>query len=425
MPGSSLVYLGAFRSGGHICPSGGHQTALSFNFVNTAKFAFSQVSQDGHHRGSDIKPVSIRGDIKVRPAEQSGGAGIRIDLDLHGSDSQITGSEWLGIVKTDSTLFLKTPRWMPVDESSASTQHSPCIYISATIWIAPGTTLETFGIDAETLSVNFFPGLDYAITQSTDISVFSASLSIKANSTPSKLSINSRETTIDISSGSVTGSYPLYDLLSIHTDSGSIDVMIEPKEASRESVKPAVLRLTSNSGSVRAVTSTVTVPKRDYRADVYTSSGSIDVTLLHGLRTSLRSINGRITANLYPVGDNDTRTDIESHCTSGSTDITLHSSISHPSAPLKKLFAYYGSTSGSLDLRYPAQWEGTVVGTTLSGDIEIDWPGLRIVKDRKKTWLKRKIVGFKGSGEGKLVFSDSSGRVTLKGEGDSSADKDD
>lgn len=311
---------------------------------------------------------------------------------------------------------------MPADGSSASTTQSPCIYVSATIWVAPGTTLETFGIDAETLSVNFFPGLDYAITQSTEISVYSASLSIKANNAPSKLSISSRETTIDISSGSVTGSYPLYDLLSIHTDSGSIDITIDPKEASKESVKPAVLRLTSNSGSVRAVTSTVTVPKRDYRADVYTSSGSIDVALLHGLRTSLRSINGRITADLYPFGDNNTRTDIESHCTSGSTDVTLHSSLSHPSAPLKKLFAYYGSTSGSLDLKYPAQWEGIVVGTTLSGGINIDWPGLRIVKDGKKGWLKRKVVGIKGNGEGKLMFSDSSGRVTLSGEGEGDTD---
>ncbi|KAK3174131.1 hypothetical protein OEA41_001375 [Lepraria neglecta] len=406
----------------HICPSGGHQTALSFDFQDTTKFAFSQISQDGHHRGSDIKPVSTRGDIKVRLAEQSFGTNIRMDLDLHGSDPNLTSSEWLGIVKTESTLTLKTPRWVPAEGSSASTKQPPCIYISATIWIAPGTTLETFGIDAETLSVNFFPGLDYAITQSTEISVYSASLSIKANNAPSKLTISSRETTIDISSGSVTGSYPLYDLLSIHTDSGSIDITIDPKEASKESVKPAILRLTSNSGSVRAVTSTATVPKRDYRADVYTSSGSIDVALLHGLRTSLRSINGRITADLYPFGDNNTRTDIESHCTSGSTDITLHSSLSHPSAPLKKLFAYYGSTSGSLDLKYPAQWEGIVVGTTLSGGINIDWPGLRIVKDGKKGWLKRKIVGVKGNGEGKLVFSDSSGRVMLSGEGESDMD---
>ena len=382
------------------------------------------MSQDGHHKGSHIKPVDTRGDIKVRLAEQSSGINIRIDLDLRGSDPMFAASESLGIVKTESALTLKTPRWMPADETTASTIQSPCIYISATIWIAPGTILETLGIDAETLSVNFFPGLDYAITQSTDISVFSASLSIKANDAPSKLSISSRETIIDISSGSVTGSYPLYDLLSIHTDSGSIDVTIDPKEASKDEVKPAVLRLTSNSGFVRAVTLTDSVPKREYRADVYTSSGSIDVSLLHGLRTTLRSINGRITANLYPFGDNKTRSNIETHCYSGSTDITLHSSLSHPSAPIKKLFAYYGATSGSLDLRYPAQWEGTVVGTTLSGGINIDWPGLKIMKDGKNVWLERKVVGVKGDGEGKLVFYDGSGSVTLTGEAGSVVDAD-
>ena len=373
------------------------------------------MSQDGHHKGSDIKPVLVRGDVKVRLAEQSLGTNIRVELALHGSDPKLTSSDWLGIVKTDTALTLKTPRWMPKEDSLSSNEQSLCIYVSATIWIAPGTVLETLGIDAETLSVDFFPGLDYVIRKSTEISVYSATLSIKANNAPEKLTINSRETVIDVSSGSVTGSYPLYDYLAIHTESGSIDVTIDPKAALKDNVKPAALRLTSNSGSVRARTSTVSIPDREYRADVYTSSGSIDVSLLHGIRTSLRSINGRITADLYPFGDNNTRTDIESHCNSGSTDITLHSSLSHPDASLKRLNAYYGSSSGSLHLRYPDQWEGTVDGTTLSGSIKLDWEGLKVIKDGKKGWLKRHIQAVKGDGEGKLVFTDSSGSVTLTG----------
>ena len=351
----------------------------------------------------------------MRLAEQSFGTSIRVELALHGSDPKLTSSEWLGIVKTDSALTLRTPRWMPKEDSSASHERSPCIYVSATIWIAPGTILETLGIDAETLSVDFFPGLDYAITKSTEISVYSATLSIKATNAPEKLTINSRETVIDVTSGSVTGTYPLYDYLSIHTESGSIDVTIEPKTASEDNVKPAVLRLTSNSGSVRARTSTISPPDREYRADVYTSSGSIDVTLLHGIRTSLRSINGRITANLYPFGDNNTRTEIESHCHSGSTHVTLHPSLSHPDDPLKRLNAYYGSTSGSMQLQYPDQWEGTVEGTTLSGGINLNWEGLKIIKDGKKGWLKRHIKAVKGDGEGTLVFTDTSGSVTLSG----------
>lgn len=373
------------------------------------------MSQDGNYKGSDIKPVLVRGDVQVRLAEQSFGTNIRVELALHASDPKLTSSEWLGIVKTDSALTLKTPRWMPKEDASASNEHSPCICISATLWIAPGTVLETLGIDAETLSVDFFPGLDYGITKSTEISVYSATLSIKANNAPEKLTINSRETVIDVSSGSVTGSYPLYDYLSIHTESGSIDVTIDPKAAFKENVKPAVLRLTSNSGSVRARTSTVAAPDREYRADVSTSSGSIDVSLIHGIRTSLRSINGRITADLYPFGDNNTRTEIESHCNSGSTDITLHSSLSHPDAPLKRLKAYYGSSSGRMHLRYPDQWEGTVDGTTLSGSIKLNWEGLRVIKDGKKGWLKRRIQAVKGNGEGKLVFTSSSGSVTLTG----------
>ena len=353
----------------------------------------------------------------MRMAEKSFGSNIRLDLSLHSSDPKLTSSEWLGIVKTDTALTLKTPRWMPKEDAVAPTKRPPCIYISATIWIAPGTILETLGIDAETLSVDFFPGLDYAIRKSTNISVYSATLSIKANTAPERLTINSRETVIDVISGSITGSYPLYDLLSIHTVSGSIDVTIDPKAASKENIKPAVLRLSSTSGSVRARTSINNVPDREYRAEVSTSSGSVDVTLLHGIRTVLRSINGRIIAHLYPFGDNNTRTEIESHCYSGNTDIVLHPSLSHPDSPLKKLDAYHGSTSGSLDLRYPDQWEGTVEGTTLSGSITLDWKGLKVIKDSKKGWLKRRIKAVKGNGEGKLLFTDTSGSVTLSGEG--------
>lgn len=341
---------------------------------------------------------------------------VRIDLDIRASDSELFKSESLSITEKGSTLTVKTPRELKVKESSKHVKETPCLYILATIWISPGTILETLGIHAEGLSVTFDPGLDYAILRKTEVSAHSASLSIDGVEPPLAMTMYSRETIINVNSASVTGSYPLYDVLSIHTNSGSIDITVDPKEANKDHIKPAALRLTSNSGSIRATTSTTSVPDRDYRTDISTSDGSMDVALLHGLRTSLRSINGQMTVDLYPYGHNDSRTDVETHCNSGSTDITIHPSISHPTAPLKKLYGFYHADSGSLSLWYPAQWQGTVQGSTSSGSIDLKWDGLKIVKDEKKGWTKRVIEAVRGNGEAKLLFSESSGSLTLGGD---------
>ena len=291
----------------------------------------------------------------------------------------------------------------------------PCIYVAATVSIPPGTTLENLRINTETLSVTFLPGLDYAITNSTEVNAHSSSLSFSANEPPS-IDINPRETNIHVNSGSVTGSYPLYDVLDISTISGSIDIDVEPKDADEDNVQPAILRLSSKSGSIRALTSIASVPARDYQTMLKSLSGGIHATLLHGSHTSLRSLNGRISADLYPYGHNNTRTDINTHCQSGSTDVTVHSSLSHPTDPIKKLYSDHQGLSGSLNLWYPAQWQGTVQGSTLSGSIDLDWDGLRVVKDEKKGWIKRSVEAVRGEGEGQLVISSKSGSLNLGGD---------
>ncbi len=402
----------------HVCPNHRHETTLSFEYKEPSKFAFEQQSQgaDGLALLAMGKHVRTGGEIRVRPMKERSETKIRVDLDIRASDPKLFKSESLSIAEKGSTLTVKTPKELNDKEPSKHAKESPCLYILATVWISPGTTLETLGIHSEMLSVIFDPGLDYAILRKTEVSAHSASLSIDGVKPPLAMTLYSRETVINVNSASVTGSYPLYDLLTIHTNSGSIDITIDPKVASKDNVKPAVLRLTSNSGSIRATTSTTSVPDRDYRTDISTSDGSMDLALLHGLRTSLRSINGRMTVDLYPYGHNNSRTDIETHSNSGSTDITVHRSISHPTAPLKELFAFYHADSGSMQLWYPAQWQGTVQGTTSSGSINLDWDGLKIVKDEKRGWTKRAIEAVRGDGEAKLFFTESSGSMTLGGE---------
>ena len=322
----------------------------------------------------------------------------------------------MSVDKSGSALTIKTPKKTSRKSSLGNGADSPCIYIGATVSIPPGTTLENFRIDTETLSVTFFHGLDYAITNSTEINAHSSSLSLSTDEPPS-IKINSRDTSIHVTSGSVRGTYPLYDTLDISTMSGSIDVDVEPKDADEGNIKPAILRLTSKSGSIRALTSMVSVPARDYQTTIESSNGGIDATLLHGSRTSLRSNSGHVNADLYPFGHNNSRTDINTFCQSGSTDITVHSSLSNPTDPMKKLYSEHHGVSGSLSLWYPAQWEGTVKGSILSGSLDLDWDGLKVVKDEKKGWVKRTVEAVRGAGESHLVFSSTSGSVNLGGDG--------
>ena len=274
---------------------------MNFDFNKPTELAFAQESHNPRRYGPEFDYVRTAGKVEV--LKQDSLSNIRIALDIRSSDPQLTSSESLSIVKSSSALTVRTPRRTPRESSSAGGAESPCIYVAATISIPPGTTLENLGINTETLSVTFFPGLDYAITNSTEINAHSASLSLSTDEPPS-IDINARETYIHVTSGSVTGSYPLYDILDISTKSGSIDIDVEPKDAGGGDVQPAILRLSSQSGSIRAFTSTVSVPARDYQMSVNSLSGSIDATLLHGSHTSLRSHNGRISADLYPYGHN-------------------------------------------------------------------------------------------------------------------------
>ncbi|KAI0457254.1 hypothetical protein F5B21DRAFT_464830 [Xylaria acuta] len=80
-----------------------------------------------------------------------------------------------------------------------------------------------------------------------------------------------RRIVIRSSSNSISGSYPLYDLLSISTESGSISVAVTPHSASSEDPsQPASLDLKSNSGSVH-VNFPETFVEHHIRSDSVTS----------------------------------------------------------------------------------------------------------------------------------------------------------
>ena len=149
-----------------ICPSTKYRKTLSFDFIRPKNLTFAQESHNSKGHGPDFGFIRTVGKVEV--LKQDSLASIRIALDIRSSNPQLTSSESLSIVKSGSALTVKTPR-TSTEPSSAGEAESPCIYVAATIWIPSGTTLENLGINTETLSVTFFPGLDYAITNCTEV----------------------------------------------------------------------------------------------------------------------------------------------------------------------------------------------------------------------------------------------------------------
>lgn len=186
------------------------------------------------------------------------------------------------------------------------------------------------------------------------------------------------EIIVHTNSDAITEPYALYDLLSITSNSGSIDITVDPQPISMDEPKAAILRVSTNSGSVRVNTVMRAIPDRVCEWTVASRSGQLEVNSIHGKESTFRTENGQIKADVYPYGFNNTRSSIDARSSDGSIDLTLHSSLSHPAVPLKKLRSLYRTSSGSINVFYPAQWQGTVEGSTGSGSVTLYWDGLQI-----------------------------------------------
>jgi hypothetical protein len=390
----------------------------NFTFHKPSDFSFIQLINDNiDYEGK--KHVRVQGEVNVMSSTEVAESDIHSQLEFLVSDASLIGPQLS--IATESSLTINPPRFSSAEGNQfpGATSDQPFMFIFATIWVSPGITLDTFRVSTESLSIAFHPNLNYTVSSRTHISSKSGHITGPLGALyeyKKPLCTRSRETIIDTGSGSIQGTYSLYDLLSISSSSGSINVNIEPKDASSSSSKPARLRIITSSGSIQAYVPflSASLPNRTYETDISSTSGSIDATLFHGKRTSLHTSSGRISASLSPYGPNTSRSDLDVHTMAGSIDVAIEPSLSDPSAPLRLFYASYRAGSASLRLRYPAQWEGVIEGRTGTGSMRINWGGLQIVRD-DKSFVGRSIKGVKGEGEGLSRFQVGSGSVDLSG----------
>ncbi|MCJ1287521.1 hypothetical protein MMC26_006873 [Xylographa opegraphella] len=403
------------------CPEGIYSSNATLSFSSPPDFTLVEETKGlDWDDNKNYRHIRSSGEIHIRPATEHLEAEVRVELTMHYSDQIILNE--VQFKNSHAGLQIFSPSVLPGGSPISS---RPCIYMVINMWIKSGIRLDSLKIQSQTMKIVFHERLRLN-TDEIKARTLAGSIEFPAGKS-TKVDVNPREINIGTGSGSVSGTFPLYDLLNISTQSGSIKINVEPKDALGSKPVPAVLKLHTVSGTIHVDTPmllledgtflTSNVPVRDYQTDITSSSGSLHAGIVHGSRLNMQTSSGSITGVLSPYGS----LDDDSHLTvsdgSGSVDMTILSSISNPGKPMRNFYSEYKCTTGSLRLHYPEEWEGTVEGETISGNIKTDWPGMRIIRngDRDGHYFTKKFKGLVGHGDGLLHFGCVSGSVGLFG----------
>lgn len=318
----------------------------------------------------------------------------------------------------------------------------PCVEIKGTVWVPEGAELGFLSLRAIHLGIRLFDDLHLRVADYAELS--SVVGHIKAGASegdgrgaptldpdhkfiPAKDSwaFDSRTIEVHTTSGSIDGTWPLYDMLGLHTTSGSISVSITPKEELKNEPRSAVLSLSTISGTISAaepVHNLSQIPQRDYLVDVKSTAGDINGALIFSTGMTVHSTAGALALDLLPVINTGRLTpqnpaQLETITTSGvisvrvleflsfsdnskalaaSGDIDDEVLAGQASRALDCLQATHKSTSGKIELRYPQVWEGMLYAQTTSGRLVARGKDLRILR-YTGGWPGSKMEARKGA----------------------------
>lgn len=302
----------------------------------------------------------------------------------------------------------------------------PCLSLAVTIFVKPTITLANFELSTANLNVVVKDGVfNPEHLQGLHISNTSTISAMSGDLTAAHWS--SRETRIELSSGTVRGDFALRDLLSVRTQSGSISVSVDPKESDATHPKPAEFTAMSSSGRIVARFPTGgDIPERDYRTLVSSSSGSVSGSYIHGSTSSFSSHSSSVEVDVLPYFAKQHASyenSLQSDSGSGSTRLELLPPYNEPGTVISGLHSTHKSSSGSVRIQYPQEWQGTIKAQTASGSLRVD--GKDVVVDaeyplghlNKRSnpagYMRRHFLGRKGQiGWSRLDMRTSSGSIS-------------
>jgi hypothetical protein len=399
---------------------------IYFGFPDIETFSLAEELESNH------KTRYISGNIWVLPAPADQEVAVRAWVS-YASSGAFNPSDLNYDFKWDSLAIA-----LADDEPLAS----GCLDVSIRVFVKEGMELNDWTISTANLNVEFAEGLfgkgrDGLAEHSLWLANISTITATRGNIKAANWS--SRETRIITSSGSIQGSFALRDDLTVRSSSGSIDIHVDPQAADAKKPAPAYFAMSSHSGSLKAIfTFEGEIPDRDYRTEVESRSSSISGSYIHGSETSFKSNSGNIEVTLLPYyAAQKDESELRTRGYSGATKVTILSpyktkdmsdwrsnSEEDPGHTLAEKYGSYApvfdnlrsrhtTTSGSLTLIYPQEWEGEIEGQTSSGSISVRGRDVHRYLDNISGPSGHHLVARKGYGSSKLRFKGTSGSVSL------------
>jgi hypothetical protein len=373
-----------------MCSSTANHKTATFTFNGIDQFSLNEFLDTGGYFLLDI-----RGTITLRSVV-SQDAAVVVDLSMTSYNIEMGDPHY---DHSPASLTISTP-----ELKNKSFLRRPYIDLQITVHVKPGVKLETFGVETRHLHIEIDSSLDLAVSDKTTL----AAVSGHVNSPTAPAEFTSREKYIRSVSGGIRGSYSLEDVLSVSTASGGIRIFVLPKEAG-EVVAPASFSARSGSGHVDVQFETFGAPNRNYRVDVHAGSGGVSGTYIHGSRTSIASGSGSKRISVVPFDGSGGELVTEGG--SGSNDVAVLRPL-RESKTLGPLRSNHRSVSGGLRLSYPREWAGRFEGSSVSGHLSAEGPGLE-VDGGGGAGLKRVSGRSKMEGMAELSFSSVSGGARL------------
>lgn len=375
--------------------------------------------------------VRVGGQVNLRKLDEGGYPRVVVEI--------ITNDDLLRLDSYIDTDDQKMSITVPKKFLSDNTEEGPCVEMRATIWVPQDAELQQLLIGTVHLDILTLDDLSIRVDEYTKLSStigeIAAGLSkpktyeLPPSSgsdapdftfVPAKESymFDSRIIELYSTTGGVSGNWPLYDVLGIHTTSGNVMTSITPKPASETAPKSAILSISSVSGTIHAnepIHQQSDIPLRDYLVDVKSTSGGMHCALAFGKGIELKSTASDIAVDLLPVLDSGALSpnepaQLETVTTSGTTAVRILEPIwygaqSAAATPdFNCLQAVHKSTSANIGLRYPQSWVGDLQADTTAGSLTVKGKDARVTRS-SGGWGGSKLTAYKGKSGGGSTIS--------------------
>lgn len=367
----------------------------TFHFAQVENFSLEEKFQNEAH-------LNAKGVVRLEPAPEGQSDDIVVSVSYSASWlSRVVSPNWK---QTDSSLRLEAPT-LSTGIGSFLLPFGSRLRATASIYLKANITLQSLSIRTMALSVTSSPTLFTCDNPNPTIDT----TTITTHAQPIHLPTwTSRKTILRTSSSPITGTFTLLDLLSLTSSSGSITATVHPGEADPQSPQPGLLKASTQSGSVDITTTSLSsIPDREYRSTISTSSASIKGTYLLGPETSLTTSSGSIRADFLSPPPASRPAGLHTSSNSGGTRAHILSDIQDEKALHGLRSEHESPGSGSVAVVYAAEWEGKITAESRgSGSVSVRGEG--VVVDGK---VGGRVEAHKGEeGRGSVVVRTGSGR---------------